>query len=559
MRRATPFLLLASGCAVLFLGGLGRLPLLGRDESLYAEAAREMYATGDWVTPRVNGGPFFEKPPLHYWLAAASFRAFGVSPFAARLPAALMGLLAVVLTVAVGARVWGRRAGILAGLALATSLQVVLIARMGIMDVPLTCLVTLALLVYARWVRGTHVVEVLALGAAFGLCVGLALLLKGMAGLLPVGIAASHAAYLLVARVRLARGSAPAHGDAVRAFFGAISVFLAQVVVCVVAIPWFQIMSARHGHPFVSTLLGREHLARIVEPMQGHGGFVLYYLGVIAVSFFPWVVFLPTALFSRARPTDDVQAFWRSLLIVWFAVVLILFSLIRTKLPGYVTPLFPAMALLVGVDLDRRLKAPGRGAWIAVIVGAVVLAGLTSLLPTYGARLGEQVGAAEAAPQLIPGVAVWVGGYVIILVGALLALARRALFGLGVVIAGQTTVLAACLLGVLPVVSPYLEGGRESRLADIAVRELPGSQVVLYDTRAEAVAFVLGRTVPSYGREERQRVLSLTAERPTALIVPTEAVDLRRELLVQREWRVGNRLLLDVRGITQHAEEEVNR
>jgi len=555
MRRATPFLLLAAGCAIVFFGGIGRLPLLGRDESLYAEAAREMYAAGDWVTPRINGVLFFEKPPLYYWLAAAGFRAFGVSPFAARLPAALMGLLAVALTVAVGARVWGRRAGILAGLALATSLQVALIARMGIMDVPLMCLTMLALLAYAGWRTATSRM-VIPLGAAFGLCVGLAVLLKAMAGILPVAIAGVH--WLLCRRSPhrppAARGPRGWRAGPVLA-----SILVALAVSLAVAVPWFYVMVKRHGDAFVSTLFGREHLARIVEPMQGHGGFVLYYLPVIAVLFFPWVVFLPPALFSRARPTDDVQAFWRSLLIVWFAVVLILFSLIRTKLPGYVTPLFPAMALLVGVDLDRRLRAPGRGPWIAAIVGAVVLAGLTAFLPTLGARLGERVGAAEAASQLIPGVAVWVGGYGIILVGALLALARRALFGLAAVIAGQTTVLAACLLGVLPVVSPYIEGSRESRLAEIAVRELPDSQVVLYDTRPEAVAFVLGRTVPSYAREERQRALSLTAERPTALIVPTEAGELRRELPVQREWRVGNRLLLDVRDISQHAEQEINR
>jgi 4-amino-4-deoxy-L-arabinose transferase-like glycosyltransferase len=555
MRRATPFLLLAIGCAIVFLGGLGRLPLLGRDESLYAEAAREMYATGDWVTPRVNGGPFFEKPPLHYWLAAASFRAFGVSPFAARLPAALMGLLAVGLTAAVGARVWGRRTGILAGLALATSLQVALIARMGIMDVPLMCLTMLALLAYARWRTATGGM-LLALGAAFGLCVGLAVLLKAMAAILPVAIAGVH--WVLCRRSPESHGGRRAPG-ARRAGPALASILLGLAVCLAVAVPWFAIMAKRHGDPFVSTLLGREHLARIVEPMQGHGGFVLYYLPVIAVSFFPWVIFLPPALFSRSRPAHDVQAFWRSLLIVWFAVVLILFSLITTKLPGYVTPLFPAMALLVGVDLDRRLSAPGRGPWIAVIVGAVVLAGLTSFLPTLGARLGERAGAAGAASQLVPGVAVWVGGYVIILVGALLALSRRTLIGLAVVIAGQTTILAACLLGVLPVVSPYLEGGRESRLAGIAARELPDSQVVLYDTRAEAVAFVLGRTVPSYAREERERVLSLSTERPTALIVPTEAGELRRELPVRREWRVGDRLLLDVRDTSQHPEEEVDR
>ncbi len=552
MRRAIPFLLLAAGCGILLLGDLGRLPLLGRDESLYAEAAREMYAAGDWVTPRVNGGPFFEKPPLYYWLAAASFRAFGVSPFAARLPAALAGLLAVLLTAAVGARVWGRRAGLLAGIALATSLQIAVIARMGIMDVPLMFLTTLALLAYARWRTTPGLAGVLP-AAAFGLCVGLAVLLKGMAGLLPVAIAGVH--WLLCRRSR--HPSATVHGPRARpTALAFVSVLVAIAVLLAVAAPWFYAMMKRHGAPFVSTLLGREHLARIAEPMQGHGGFVLYYLGVIAVSFFPWVMFLPTALFSRARPNGDVQAFWASLLIVWFAVVLIPFSLIRTKLPGYVTPLFPAMALLVGVELDRRLRAAGRGPWVAVAVGAVVLAGLTSFLPSVGARLGERVGAADAASQLAPGVAVWVAGYGIILVGALLALARRGLTGVGLLTTGQITVLAAGLIGILPVISPYLEGGRESRLAEIAQRELPDSQVVLYDTRPEAVAFVLGRTVPCYGRDEWQQALSLAGERPTALIVPTEPGELRRGLPVRREWRVGDRLLLDVRDTRQSADED---
>ncbi len=546
MRRATPFLLLFVGSAALFLAGLGCLPLLGRDESLYAEAAREMFASGDWVTPRVNDGPFFEKPPLYYWLAGASYRALGVSPFAARLPAALSALLTVALTAAIGARVWGRRAGLLAGVVLTTSLQLAVIGRMGIMDVPLTCLTTLAVLIYARWRREARVVALLPLGAAFGLCVGLAILLKGMAGLLPVGIAAIHSIYLLIDRMRLACRSAPVRGNAVRAFFGAISVLVAPAAVGVVALPWFQSMAALHGEPFVSTMFGREHLTRVVQPMQGHGGPFFYYIALIAVSFFPWAVFLPSALLSRTRDGGERNAFWRSLLIVWFAVVLIPFSLIQTKLPGYVTPLFPAMALLVGAEIDRRLAGPRRAPWIAVIVGALVLAGLTSVLPAAGARFGERVAAAHAAQLLVLPVAAWIIGYAIILLGAVQAMAGHPRAGLAVMVGGQVAAVCAVVVGILPVVSPYLEGGREYRLAESALGNIPQSRVVLYNTRPEAVAFVLRRSVSSYGRGQWDQVLASIEAGPTALIAPTEDQHLWQELPARRSWRLGNRVLLDI-------------
>lgn len=546
MRRAVPFLLLMIGSAALLLGGLGRLPLLGRDESLYAEAAREMAATGDWITPRVNGGPFFEKPPLNYWLAAVCFRTFGVSTFAARLPAALAALLTVALTAALGARLWGRRAGLLAGIALLTSLQIAIIGRMGIMDVPLMCLTTLALLAYARW-RTARGPSLILMPIGFGLSVGLAVLLKGLAGLLPVGIAGLHWLASCLPR----RGVASATGSHTRSILRPFLAVLTVVLVCLaVAVPWFHAMANLHGNPFVSTLLGREHLARIAQPMQGHGGSVLYYLGVIAVSFFPWIIFLPPALLSRAGRADQAQALWHSLLVVWFAAVLIPFSLISTKLPGYVTPLFPAMALLVGAELDRRLDEPRRALWIAVIVGAVALAGLTSLLPSVGARLGDPIGAAHAASRLIPPAVVWIAGYGVIVLGAATALSRRAHAALALVVTGQMVAVGAVLIGILPVLSPYLEGGRESRLAELAQRELPQSQVVLYDTRPEAVAFVLGRPVRCYGRDEAEQALSLLKDGPTALIAPAKDEGLWEGLPVRRVWSVGDRVLLDIPRVT---------
>jgi len=119
--RSAALAALLLGAAIIFLAGLGWLPLVERDEALYAEAAREMVASGDWITPRVNGVPFLEKPPLYYWMAGVSYQLFRVSPFAARLPSALSAILTVMLVFSVGSRVWGWRAGLLGGVALATS------------------------------------------------------------------------------------------------------------------------------------------------------------------------------------------------------------------------------------------------------------------------------------------------------------------------------------------------------------------------------------------------------------------------------------------------------
>ena len=526
LARLWPCLLLTAYAGLVLLSGLGRLPLFGRDESLYLEAAREMYARGDWIVPRVNGLPFFEKPPLLYWLAAGGYHTFGVSPFSGRLPVALLGLATVLLTAGLGARVWGRRAGLLAGLALASSLQVAFIGRMGIMDVPLMFLTTLALLTYAAWrLRGgiTH-------AAAFGALVGLAVLLKSLAGLLPVLVVGAHV--LLTRPARLRPWVIPA--------------LVAVLVAAAVALPWFATLRA-HYPTFWTTLL-HENFARMRQPMQGHGGglrYLLYYPALILISFFPWVAFLPAALLRETPEANETQRLWRSLAITWFWTTLLAFSLISTKLPGYVTPLFPAMALLVGVDLDRRLEAPGRAPWIAALAGAGALAALVALLPWAGARLGARVGASEEARRLVLPAYLWAGAYGVIAVGAVLGLVRRPGAGIGLVAVGQTAAVAVVLTGLLPILSPYMEGAREYRLAQLAQRELPRAEVVLYETRPEAVSFVLGREVAIYGKRQEQELRDSLSNQQAALLAPEQEVP--PGLPVGRRWRVGNYVLLEIR------------
>lgn len=529
MRRASgsraAFVLLAAGAAVLYLGGLGHFRLFARDEALYAEAGREMLASGDWITPRVNGGPFFEKPPLYYWLAAASYWALGVSPFAARLPGALMAIATVLMTAAIGSRVWGLRAGMLAGVSLATCLQVIVIGRMGIMDVPIMFLTTAALLVYARWRhRGG-----LGSAAAFGVLVALGVLTKALAGALAPLIAAIHMA------AHRGRGRPP----------WLASALIAVAAFAVVAAPWFIAMGIRHGGEYGSTLFIREHLVRMAQPMQGHGGPIYTYMGLILLSFFPWIVFTVPAMASRRLAAGDAQAFWHSLAIVWIAAVLIPFSLVRTKLPGYVTPLFPALALLAGAELDRRLRERGRAPWVAVIAGAALLGAFVLILPSVAARVGERVGASADARRLVAPVAVWAAGYGIMAAAGIMSLGRASQFSVTALGAGQVVVVGAALIGVLPIVSPYVGGGA-AELAEVAARELRGSQVVLYDTRPETVAFVLQRSVPSFGRDQQDAVRRLLARGDTALLAPAQAREFLGELPARRSWRAGDRVLLDI-------------
>ena len=523
------FGLLLGGSAILFLGGLGWLPLFGRDEALYAEAAREMLAGGDWITPYVNGVFFFEKPPLYYWLAGLSYSAFGVSPFAARLPAALMAILTIAVTARLAARVWGTRAGLLAGLVLATSLQMIMIGRMGIMDVPLTCLIALALLAYAQWRRHGSLLA----AVAFGMIVGLAMLLKGMAGGLAPAVAVVHAlAYRRGPRC-ISLGS----------------VLLAAAAFTFIAAPWFIAMAVRHGEGYAATLFLREHLTRMVQPMQGHGGPIFYYLAVIAVSFFPWIVFLPAGI-RHGEPHDEQKSFWRSLLVVWIAVVLIPFSLVSTKLPGYVTPLFPAMAVLVGIELDRRLTEARRAPWAAAVAGALLLGAIFALLPLAGDRLGARVGASRDAWMLVLPAAFWVGGYVVIALGGIAGYAGRPRRAIAFLAVGQTVIVGALLIGVLPVLSPYLGGG-PANLSVRAQREMPGSRIVLYETRPETVAFALGRTVPVFSHNQKAELMAALRDTPTALIAPTKEVEFWTGLPYRRLWRQGLDVLLEVPALAE--------
>jgi 4-amino-4-deoxy-L-arabinose transferase-like glycosyltransferase len=395
------------------------------------------------------------------------------------------------------------------------------------MDAPLTCLTVLAVLAYERWRHGNG----FAGAALFGICLGSAVLLKGAAGLVPVGIAAADSFVRMLRKERLGRPAA----------LSAAALLLAAGIAIAIASPWFIVMGNRHGAAFGSTLFLHEHLRRVLQPMQGHGGPLWTYIPLIAVSFFPWVVFLPSSAL-RSEDASDRARSWRLLCIVWILVVLVPFSLIRTKLPGYVTPLFPPMALLVGAGLAQ---GGTRRSWLALLVGALALGALAGLLPVAAAKLGARVGASGEARLLIAPALVWVAGYLVMAFAAAAVLLRRSRNPIGMLALGQVAAVVALLFGVLPVLSPYLGAG-SSGLAELARRELPGNRIVLYQTHPENVNFVLQRPVPVYDQHQRQQLLDQLRTAPTALIAPARDSAFWSSLPVRRTWRLGDRVLLGI-------------
>lgn len=516
-------LLLALVATGIYLAGLGRLPLFGRDEALYAEAAREMLVSGDWVTPRVNGEFFFEKPPLLYWLSAVTYPATGIVPLGARLAGAIMAMATILLIAATTARLWGRRAGFLAGLSLATCLLFAVVGRLGIMDAPLAFLTTVALITYARWRSRGGLLP----GLVFGGLLGLGMLLKGLAGGLPAAIALVH---LAAHKSRPARVSAG-------------SVVVAIIAVAMVAAPWYTAMFMRHGQAFYHVFVEQQHGLRMAQAMQAHGGPCYYYLALLTFAFFPWVVFLPSAV-RRAEGESDEQTFWRSLALVWFLVILIPFSLVKTKLPGYIVPLLPAAALLAGIGLDRCLDRPRRWPWFVVAVMGTTFGIAITLLPLLAMRLGERYNASTDAGRLVIPAAVWAGGYAVSFLAAV-HLGRPPRHIINLFTLASLTAVAALLWGLLPILSPYLGGG-PAELARFARQRLPSHRIVLYETHPEAVAFVLQRPVPTYSHNQQAELLNALQQEPTALIAPRKEELFLRQLPFGQQWSRGLQVMLEV-------------
>lgn len=431
-----------------FLWHLGSVGLVDETEPLFAEAARQMTVTGDWITPYFNGDTRFDKPPLIYWLMAIAYHTIGVNEWAARLPSALVaiGLMGMMLYTlqrfghpALADRVSSKTLWLSAWIGAAlTGLNPLTLAwgRTGVSDMLLTSCMGGALLCFfcgyasrdeIQGIKDETPVQALPLShpvtrwylASYGL-IGLAILTKGPIGLvLPALIIGAFLFYV---------GNLPVLWREMRPLWGLL-------IILAIALPWYILVTLANGEAFIDAFFGYHNFERFTEVVNRHKAPWYFYFVVVLLGFAPWSVYLPVAI---GRLQFWKRSIWQHqrrdrqlglFAFFWLAGIFGFFTIAVTKLPSYVLPLMPAAAILVALlwssqmsqDLSQRfswgmkLSVLLNGAFFLIMAGVISYAPqwleadpsqpkLATMLQTSGLVLG---GSTIALAAILAGIFLW--------------------------------------------------------------------------------------------------------------------------------------------------------
>jgi 4-amino-4-deoxy-L-arabinose transferase-like glycosyltransferase len=374
-RTRTDSLLLAGFCAFLFFYGLAQFGLIGADEPRYAQVAREMLARHDWITPVLGGQPWLEKPPLYYWQAMLAYSVFGVSDWAARLPAALDATL-LVLAVYFFLRRFRPGFELDGALITASSAGIVGYARAASMDMALAATFTIGMLGWWAWRESGKRIYL----AVFYCGVALGMLAKGpIAPFLAVVVIALYAAAVRQGRLVLKTVWLP-------------GIFLFSGI----ALPWYFAVQIRNQE-FFREFIVEHNLGRFSTNLYHHTEPFWYYLPVTTLALAPWTVFVITAFVQRVRlwwdrrtqigsSTDegDFEYQFGMFACCWLIVPVLFFSISQSKLPGYILPAIPAGALLLADYLRQHL---GQGEGEPAAKGLIASHALLAAAPIVPALL----------------------------------------------------------------------------------------------------------------------------------------------------------------------------
>ncbi len=538
MKRALGATLLLA--AVLLAFGLGSFPLLEPDEGRYADVAREVLATGDWVVPRLDGVPFHDKPPLVPWLVALSFAAFGPCEWAARAVPAVAGFAGLLLAAWLASAIAGRqRAALLAALALAGSPLWLGFSRLLVLDVPFATLLAggFALLLQGAGVlRGPPRAAVSALGGAL---IGLATLAKGPVALVLAGLAA------------LALSLAERDWSLAWRLLGPVPWASAALV----ATPWFVAFGLRDPEGLRAFLV-HENLERFRDAREHQHAWYFYLVTA------PWGVGPAALLLVLAgRGAVPGRPAARGLALLALSVF-VFFQLASSKVETYLLPALPPLAALAGVRLDRALAS---GVSFARLATAGLAVCATAILAPAGWLVFAHMGASSPDEHRV-----WLAGSAgtsaaFALVALPLAAAsvvawwrRRASSATALALAAASVLLASAL-PELATIARWKSAAPVARA--ISVHRRPGERVLSFATYLRGLAFYLGEPVPlaltaselDRGEIERERPDLLLADdkrlirflettRPLLVVVPPEDAprsDHRERAFLESAERAG--------------------
>ncbi|MBH0182500.1 MAG: glycosyltransferase family 39 protein [Nitrospira sp.] len=521
--QLTTVAILLALSSLLFFLGLGDMGLTDRDEGRNAEAGREMFASGDLVTPTFNGELRVAKPVFVYWLMTISYHVFGVNEFAARTPSALLGVALILMHYLFLTRLRGPTAGLVGALMLLLNIEMLALGRMAITDSALIFFTTLSL--YGFWLglhepgTGRHWV--------WGFYVGMALatLTKGPVGFLVPLLTAGL--YLTVVPIA------------------------GTVVVMLLAGPWYAAMFLIHGDAYSSQ--AKVHtVGRFLAPMEGHGVGFWFYIPVLLLGFFPWSLMLPAA-FSQtynswkaqralaragAVPADSHDDSGSGKELEWFAALwlvgtFIFFTVSSTRLPHYIGPLFPAASVLAALYWARALKDPStagiRGSIHAITgVGYLLAIGCASLPWLYGKFAGKLVKEFPAAVLFDLGIGPYLAAAVLLIGMGLVSYfglneaKRDAAFGVaGGVVA---TVFLLAVLTVIPGLNRYAIAPPQELAYAAGLNLGPEDQLIAFGTLRPSMAFYSRRKVLFIPPNESKRLQAALSYPGRTMILLPEAM-----------------------------------
>jgi 4-amino-4-deoxy-L-arabinose transferase-like glycosyltransferase len=526
---------------------LGAVGLVDETEPLFAEASRQMYETGDWITPVFNGEPRYDKPPLVYWLMAIGFHLWTVNEWTVRLPSALaaiamVGLVFVTLLrfglprpnlipqaeTEAGLRLHQRRTTVrwvtaLAGSAIvAMTPQTIAWGRMGVSDMLLTVGIVSALLTFF-WGYATprEPQKTYWYLAAYG-CLGLAVLAKGPVGLvLPGLIVIAFALYVGQFRVLLRE----------------MRILPGLLLVGVMTLPWNLLMVLANGQDYIDSFFIYHNVERFTSVVNNHAAPWFFYFLVVAVGFLPWSPFLPLAMGRlqfwrwqhwRQQPRETHLGIFA---LSWFWVIFGFFTVAVTKLPSYVLPLMPAAGILVALAWGDRSLMPAQpplkhwGFWASVgatLLAVVALAGVSFYSPNW---LGDDPGMpglperVRASGAMIRATWIWA----IAALAMIILLWRRQSRWLWLVnLVAFTAFLGLSILPVYGLADLERHAPLRSIAATINAQQQPGEEIYMLAFKKPTLVFYTQQ--PVVYLETRELIQDWQANLPeTALVVGTES------------------------------------
>jgi len=367
---------------------LGSLLLFDVDEAVFSEATREMVATGNYITPTYNYEPRYDKPILFYWLMSLAYKLFGITEFSARFTSAIFGVAIAAMTFFFVKKLYCQRAAILAGLCLLLNLEFFVYSHSAVTDMTLAFFITASLYSFYLGyqmslefgVSSSEFKNINKWYLLFWTFAALATLTKGIIGILfPAMIIFIYLAVsgelnkvktLLTPRFLLS--------------FSAIT------------FPWYIAQFSINGWEFFNAFIIKHHLQRYTEVISSHSGPIYFYIPVILAGFFPWVAFLPNAIYNAFKQKETasaslpLQAVSRGgkheiylFGLVWFFVIFIFFSISRTKLPNYIMPLFPAMAIITGLAIHDIIEKELQKTWLYISCSFLIAISLALAIAAF--------------------------------------------------------------------------------------------------------------------------------------------------------------------------------